>query len=1691
MRLNLDEFLSKDSPQRLAGQTQTFVLHSVLVHAGDVGGGHYYAYIRPSVDGNYSDCHDTDPNAIAAGTEQQHDEDDLKKDKPIHLSAVLQSWYKFNDEQVLSVDPREAVDECFGQKLSPFVDEPFIGSMSSAYMLVYILESRAKNEIMKEVESQDIPTDLVHRLNMEEYKKRVAEVIHKIKRTMLRVSYITEYDLLTFTKYSKDYDLCMDSNVMDLPCADMTSGYTTLGLLVLISQQMNIPAYKLRLWSVYKNNNSCYRIARPLVISANQLIKKNDTEMVFVEILEKEYLEASLRDSNTKQVLHKEEVQYHQFSLKYNETMRAIKETFYQFICVLFYKHVLLHEVDSNINIFEEIIAKAQNHPDIRAYIETAQQHFEAVLLSSKNGAGTNSLPRVSSNASSMEGNIDNINAVRQLHKNIINSDLKPLFTYCDIGSSYYKSFSLFFRDIYNSGVDNFNKRLASAEEEYLNNLKRNYLVYTTHVYNAQVATSTNYVPYNPYQLPPPNNMACPPDYPDNTSLLVYRVYDPYKKLNFDYSRLLMEKNPAHISLTKSLRKLQVTIEYYQDKIIELQNTDTNTTNSSNEEELKRALKLKEFERALYDHNNECNNKKIELEQLYHQMESMIKKLKRCPVKYVCYYRFRAYQQTQTYVHGIRYMFSQLHYNLAPITLNSPPLEMPWLKLTETMLDKEIAKLRVWRQHSICDVKDMTQFEIKTQPNISLQQLGITGDIFVCDPVYTDSDMNVDSEESSSALAADTDTGHNTVTALGMIQQQYISQKSPSVAVAVKTVHPSSVQNYYTNLTYEMSIQFKPFSELDKVMYVDHVLYTSHLRRQRQMLNKSPYKKRLKPLESSFDSVGIHNNNNNNNVSAKSPTTPMRNNLTGTTTTKAAAGVTVATAGSKRLRSAAATGTTDNSHNNNDNDEISNMEDDCDEDVDDDVDNTSITPDQHLGPATTGAVYTDKNTTYSLNPTATNNNNDDDSNDDDKSEDSNSDYDTSSVHTDSTGSEALSGEFVETIQIQQPLSTLFHRLWRVMGVDSPLHIILYIHFNKNSIVILYDYNPQTTIMDILKPFLSNTNSLDEKFAISYRYCPYRHHNTTLVTNTNTLSHNLLRGGTPSLPATASGDNDSVTDLNYTSLPYIDDRDVFRHFEIFICDARLKYWRKLYLAYLCQFPSTTTAVTTAAVGSSPSQQPPPSLQECLLASLLPVTRSPLYSPDTTTGIDTEHWKDDLFYANRQRLIADFIAKYSNYHSFIAPLDASIINNTTSVNNNNNDSNNNTNNTNTELPGSSFEASQDMDKITATLSYLFHVLQWPLNSSSLTEYFSDLDIRFLMTDRVYLKVPKDLKMDIVIQQSLREVVGLPLNINADGKLASTTNIMKDIHLFGLSPLLLQIKPAVSNYNFNPWWSHSTTSTTANITNITNIDSTEEEEEEGESMIESKVDDLEIVSESEKLPPSSTSNNNKGKGKLPITETEYSSSSSQQLKVLRWTTRDSLSQIELEESMQYFVSEDLHRYNTNTDTHISLNNEHEVIDITDEDTNMQPSDINVKTSKSTDTTSALFPLSIYNIKFSKIIGIAPYQNTVDTACMNTWTEALTATKSVLKEQLGLQHLSHSDLYWMSDAHPAIRSMPVNVFMYTLNVDGESEPWMLSDTYCPFLSYVTQLDTYDSLCQRLETGMYPQRIVYMIFNYYYLLLQ
>ena len=50
-QLNLDRFLAAPAaaaPASAPSPPNDYVLHSVLVHSGDVHGGHYYVYIRPS-----------------------------------------------------------------------------------------------------------------------------------------------------------------------------------------------------------------------------------------------------------------------------------------------------------------------------------------------------------------------------------------------------------------------------------------------------------------------------------------------------------------------------------------------------------------------------------------------------------------------------------------------------------------------------------------------------------------------------------------------------------------------------------------------------------------------------------------------------------------------------------------------------------------------------------------------------------------------------------------------------------------------------------------------------------------------------------------------------------------------------------------------------------------------------------------------------------------------------------------------------------------------------------------------------------------------------------------------------------------------------------------------------------------------------------------------------------------------------------------------------------------------------------------------------------------------------------------------------------------------------------------------------------------------------------------------------------
>jgi ubiquitin C-terminal hydrolase len=87
--LCLDAFLDPACVDA-SSESNVYLLHSVLVHSGDVNGGHYYAFIRPRESKFWESClHDAQPSSG--------------------------QWFKFDDDEVKKVHSTDAIEKCFGR----------------------------------------------------------------------------------------------------------------------------------------------------------------------------------------------------------------------------------------------------------------------------------------------------------------------------------------------------------------------------------------------------------------------------------------------------------------------------------------------------------------------------------------------------------------------------------------------------------------------------------------------------------------------------------------------------------------------------------------------------------------------------------------------------------------------------------------------------------------------------------------------------------------------------------------------------------------------------------------------------------------------------------------------------------------------------------------------------------------------------------------------------------------------------------------------------------------------------------------------------------------------------------------------------------------------------------------------------------------------------------------------------------------------------------------------------------------------------------------------------------------------------------------------------------------------------------------------------------------------------------------
>ncbi|CAN6810270.1 unnamed protein product [Brassica oleracea] len=230
LQLDLDrengKYLSPDADKSVRN---LYTLHSVLVHSGGVNGGHYYAYIRPT---------------------------------------LSDQWYKFDDERVTKEDVNRVLEEQYGgeeelpQNNPGFNNPPFkFTKYSNAYMLVYIRESD-KDKIICNVDEKDVAEHLRVRLKKEQEEK-------EDKR-----KYKAEAHLFTTVKVARDEDITeqIGKNMyFDLVDHEKVKSFRiekqTPFLLFKeeVAKEFGVPVELQRFWIWAKRQNHTYRPNRPLL----------------------------------------------------------------------------------------------------------------------------------------------------------------------------------------------------------------------------------------------------------------------------------------------------------------------------------------------------------------------------------------------------------------------------------------------------------------------------------------------------------------------------------------------------------------------------------------------------------------------------------------------------------------------------------------------------------------------------------------------------------------------------------------------------------------------------------------------------------------------------------------------------------------------------------------------------------------------------------------------------------------------------------------------------------------------------------------------------------------------------------------------------------------------------------------------------------------------------------------------------------------------------------------------------------------------------------------------------------------------------------------------------------------------------------------------------------------------------------
>ncbi|KAI9026565.1 hypothetical protein CLU79DRAFT_742351 [Phycomyces nitens] len=227
LEIDLEPYLD---PVADRSQPHKYVLHGVLVHSGDLSGGHYFAFVKPTKDGN---------------------------------------WLKFDDDRVVPATLKEVLEENFGgDHVSGAITNgrpSFRGfkRFTNAYMLVYVRESMI-DDILANVVEKDIPNHLSQRLEQE---RQLQE--QKAKEKEQQPFYIKAYLVTDNTFMANDgFDFVnfeertMEASQLEVRRVRKDQKYGDFKRE--LSHSMGLPETHVRLWFLVNRQNRTIRPDAPV-----------------------------------------------------------------------------------------------------------------------------------------------------------------------------------------------------------------------------------------------------------------------------------------------------------------------------------------------------------------------------------------------------------------------------------------------------------------------------------------------------------------------------------------------------------------------------------------------------------------------------------------------------------------------------------------------------------------------------------------------------------------------------------------------------------------------------------------------------------------------------------------------------------------------------------------------------------------------------------------------------------------------------------------------------------------------------------------------------------------------------------------------------------------------------------------------------------------------------------------------------------------------------------------------------------------------------------------------------------------------------------------------------------------------------------------------------------------------------------